>query len=115
MIRTLLDDHRSGARSLFILAFCVALGWSADRVAADPSDLEQLGKRSTSWRLPNELGDLKVVVLERTIVIGPVPGVAPPYRYPRHWTPAAATPRGPRSKERSWYHVLFSLQTRLKR
>ena len=100
-----MNNHRSWSRGLFLLTICAALGVAANRAAADPSDLEVLEKRS-SFRGPNDFSELKATALERSIVIGPVPGFTPWGRYPHRWSPVTATSRGPRGKRQAPYYYV---------
>lgn len=105
MIRTLWSTRRWS--TIFVLALCAGVMLHANQVAADPGDLEELGKR-TSLRMPSQTTKLKVVIFEPPIVIGPVPGYRA-NRIPQQWT-AGATPRGPRAKKRDWHYLAPSLQ-----
>lgn len=106
MIRTLTNSRRWS--SIFVLALCAGVMLHANQVAADPSDLEELGKR-VSLRMPSQSAQLKVVIFEPPIVIGPVPGYRS-QRTQQQWT-AAACARGPVVKKRESQRLAPSFQS----
>ena len=106
MIRTFWNNHRPWSQALFILGICAGLGLCADRVAADPSDLEQMVKRGP-FHFSGALAGLKATTIQQPIVIGPFPRFSPRDRQPRHWVPIATTPRGPRTKQRPAQHIVL--------
>ena len=103
MIRAFLNNHRPWSQALFILGICAGLGLSADRVAADPLDLEELVKRG-QLRVSGTLAGLKATTIQQPIIIGPFPEFMPRNRLPHRWSPIQATPRGPRTKQRPTHH-----------
>jgi hypothetical protein len=108
MIRSRTNNHRHWSQALFALVtICTVLGFSADRVAADPLDnLEVLDPHHGV----RTLQDLRAILSEFPIIIGPVPGVALVDRSPRQrFSITAATPRGPRAQpRRPVYRIIFS-------
>ena len=108
MIRAFLTNHRPWSLALFILGVCAVLGSSADRAAADPADLEELVKRGP-FRVTGALPGLKATAIQQPIVIGPFPGFSPRNRFPHRWSPIAATPRGPHTKQRPTHNFTLDV------